>query len=300
MSAALTWSAACKPAAPRSEVASPARPLDPARYPQIENFVVVTNDLFSGAQPLRDAHFDALASAGVRTVISVDGAVPDAASARARGMRYVHLPIGYDGIEAPMRVELARALRDLPKPIYVHCHHGKHRGPAAAAVAAVCAGQVSTAEGRALLERVGTSPSYTGLWAAVDESRALPDAVMDTAPAEFPERARVADFTAAMAIVDRAFDHLKLIREAGWQTPADHPDLVPLSEAGQLADALAPLPDDVFTRNKPADFREMMQESATQAEALRAALRDCDFVECEKAMAALTHSCKQCHQGYRD
>ena len=29
---------------------------------------------------------------------------------------------------------LARAARTLPGPIFVHCHHGMHRGPAAAAV----------------------------------------------------------------------------------------------------------------------------------------------------------------------
>ena len=71
----------------------------------------------------------------MQTVISVDGAKPDLEAARKHGLRYVHLPHGYDGVPAPRGDELAIALRTLEGPIYVHCHHGKHRSPAAAGVA---------------------------------------------------------------------------------------------------------------------------------------------------------------------
>ena len=84
-----------------------------------------------------DGGFGYLQEQGVRTIISVDAAEPDVALAEAFGMRYVHIPIGYGAVDAKTKLKLTRAVRDLPRPIYVHCHHGKHRGPTAAALALV-------------------------------------------------------------------------------------------------------------------------------------------------------------------
>jgi len=113
------------------------RPLD---LPGLHNIVAFHADVWSGSVPEGDAGFDALKSRGVRTILSVDGALPDLDRARARGMRYVHLPIGYDGFDDARKVELARAVRDLPRPIYIHCHHGKHRSAGASAAIAVSLG----------------------------------------------------------------------------------------------------------------------------------------------------------------
>ena len=51
-----------------------------------------------GAEPHEDVAFAELAELGVRTVVSVDGAKPQADAARHHGLRYVHIPIGYDGV----------------------------------------------------------------------------------------------------------------------------------------------------------------------------------------------------------
>src|SRR5436305_114465 len=110
--------------------APPVRPLD---APGLPHAFRVSDRLFSGGNPDGEAGFAALRALGVQTVISVDGARPDWETAGRHGLRYVHLPVGYDGIPRGRVLALAKAARDLPGPVYVHCHHGKHRGPAAVA-----------------------------------------------------------------------------------------------------------------------------------------------------------------------
>jgi len=39
-------------------------------------------------------------------------------------LRYVHVPIGYDGITKPLALQIVAAARLSPEPIFVHCHHG--------------------------------------------------------------------------------------------------------------------------------------------------------------------------------
>ncbi len=102
-------------------------------HPGLHNVINFSDQLINGSAPEGDRGFDSLKALGIKTIICVDGATPDAARAEARGMRYVHLPIGYDGIDETEGLKLIRAIRDLPQPIYIHCYHGVHRSPAAAA-----------------------------------------------------------------------------------------------------------------------------------------------------------------------
>src|SRR5581483_3702797 len=75
------------------------------RPPGLKNAHRLTDRVLSGAQPEANVAFRELAALGVKTVISVDGAAPDVASAHKAGLRYVHLPIGYDGIPAARALE---------------------------------------------------------------------------------------------------------------------------------------------------------------------------------------------------
>ena len=81
----------------------------PLELPGIHNAFRVTDRILSGSQPEGDAAFAELARLGVKTIVSVDGAKPDVASARKNGMRYIHLPFGYDGIPAERIAQLTRA-----------------------------------------------------------------------------------------------------------------------------------------------------------------------------------------------
>ncbi len=75
-----------------------------AAYPEkveargLHNVHRVSERLFSGSSPEGDEGFRSVRDLGIRTIITVDGAKPDVDRARRHGLRYVHLPIGYDGV----------------------------------------------------------------------------------------------------------------------------------------------------------------------------------------------------------
>ena len=117
------------------------QPPDSLRLPNtpgLNNVIRITEKLLSGSVPEGDTGFQTLQKLGVKTIITVDGAKPEVERAEKFGMRYVHLPIGYDGVPADQGWRLAKAVRDLPGLIYIHCHHGQHRSPAAAVVIKLC------------------------------------------------------------------------------------------------------------------------------------------------------------------
>src|SRR5262245_36049218 len=86
----------------------------PAATPQkiaaehLPNAYRIAEKVISGGLPDGDAGFAELEALGVKTVISVDGMTPDVEGARKHGLRYVHLPHGYDGIPSERGQELAK------------------------------------------------------------------------------------------------------------------------------------------------------------------------------------------------
>jgi len=278
---------------------------DALRFPgagdaQLENAFIVAPGVVSGGQPDGEAGFEALAALGVRTIISVDGARPDVEAAEARGMRYVHLPMGYDGVPADLKLTIARALRDLPGPVYVHCHHGKHRGPAAAASGLATLGVLSPEEGEAFLRVAGTSESYPGLFASVRGSLPAARDAIDGAPDDFPRVAEVGDFVAAMAAMDRAQDHLELLAASGWRAPGSHPDLVASREAAVVSEALRAALEDP----RPAAAREetvrRLEASISIAARLERLLLEGRGEAAREALRELDASCTACHRRYRN
>ncbi len=278
-------------------------PVAAAPASALHNLVPFGEGLISGAVPEGDAAFDELRGMGIRTIISVDGAEPDVARATARGMRYVHLPIGYDGMSDERALELARAARDLPGPVYIHCHHGKHRSPAAAGVIAVSLGRLSRDEAHARLLQAGTAANYTGLYACVAGATPQSAEQLDAASDDFPQVSRPDGLVAAMLQIDEAFDRLKLIEKAGWTAPADHPDLVPAAEAGRLADAQRlSAADAASAASRDSAYATHAAAGASAASALETALaaRAIDRAAASGAMKRLAASCKDCHGAFRD
>jgi protein tyrosine phosphatase (PTP) superfamily phosphohydrolase (DUF442 family) len=192
----------------------------------LHNVYRITDNLISGSSPEGDEGFRSLKELGIKTVISVDGARPDVECARKFGLRYIHLPFGYDGIPRQRILELAKVVRDLPGPFYIHCHHGKHRGPAAAAALHLCLDEkCSVEQALAEMKRAGTDPHYTGLY-GVPKTLSRPTSTdLDRLSADFPEVAKVPGLAQLMVEIDSRWENLKLIRAAEWKTPADHADL---------------------------------------------------------------------------
>lgn len=291
------------------EASSPPAPtLDdhaPRELPGLHNVVAYADGVYSGSVPHGPAGFDTLAALGVATVISVDGAEPEADAARARGIRYIHLPVGYHGFDRPRRLQLARALRDARRagPVYVHCHHGKHRSAAAAGAAAVALSWMSPDEAVARMHVSGTAPGYTGLFRVVRDAAPIDAQDLDAVPADFPERARPSGFVQGMVDADEAFEHLRLIERHAWRTPASHPDLVPAAEAGRLSNLLRLMADSPRARAEGEAFtRQLLDDAATAAalEAQLAADAPRNAPTLSAALARLAASCKDCHVRTRD
>jgi protein tyrosine phosphatase (PTP) superfamily phosphohydrolase (DUF442 family) len=271
---------------------------------RLENAHVVTEKVISGAQPAGEPAFEALAELGVRTIISVDGARPDAELARRFGMRYVHLPITYSRVTHEQARLLAKAIDELEGPIYLHCHHGKHRSAAAVAVACVVNGSLPPERAEAVLATFGTGKNYEGLWESARTARPLDApgmAALRSEKIDFPEAAAVPALAEAMVRVDFHTDNLKSTQQSGWRPPEHHPDLVPAHEALQLAEYLRELGRTEEMQARPSDFRRMMSESEHLALRLHELLLNGPQEQAAGAtLKLLTASCTQCHQAYRD
>ncbi|MBY0230684.1 MAG: hypothetical protein K2W96_15465 [Gemmataceae bacterium] len=259
----------------------------------LHNVYHVTPRMLSGSGPEGEAGFRSLSRLGVATIVSVDGAKPDAALARRFGIRTIHLPIGYDGVPRERALEIARAVRDLPGPVYVHCHHGKHRGPAAVAAVARCLEGWSPERAEAWLRMVGTGEQYKGLLAVPRAIVPASSAELDAASDAFPETAEVSTLARLMVEVDRRWEHLGLIRKAGWKPPADHPDLDPPHEARLLAEQYREM-----LRLEVGKMRGMTEQAERDALALERALRGKG--DAEQPFAALGKGCAACHARFRD
>jgi protein tyrosine phosphatase (PTP) superfamily phosphohydrolase (DUF442 family) len=275
--------------------------------PGIHNLLQVQDRIYSGSEPHGELGFANLARMGIRTIVSVDGARPDVETARKYGLRYVHVPIGYNEIGQQAGLALARVARQADGPLYVHCHHGRHRGPAAAAILCRAFGDGTTEEMTSeqaleILKLAGTGQQYAGLWRDV-RNYAPPSA--DALLPELVEVAEVDSFPSAMAKLDRHFDNLKLCRQAGWKTPGEHPDLVPALEALLVLEGLRES-GRLVGADRDDRFKAWLVETTALAETLERTLRG-EAADAAKAAKAaeqpfqkLNDSCKQCHGRYRD
>lgn len=272
----------------------------------LENVFRVTPNLYSGSGPEGDASFAALKKLGVKTVLSVDGARPDVKRAKKYDLKYVHIPFGYNGVPRDKALQIAKAVREFPGPIYIHCHHGKHRGPTAAAIAQLCADDnCRVEEALHVLRSAGTDPRYTGLFKSVANFRRPSNAEMAKLPERLPEAVVATGVTQAMVSIDHAWDNLKLVRTAGWKTPPAHPDVEPAHEALQLVEALQELQRLPQVAKRPDDFRQWLQDAHTSAADLEKLLRmgkgkSIDRAAADKIYSKAAATCTHCHAKYRD
>jgi protein tyrosine phosphatase (PTP) superfamily phosphohydrolase (DUF442 family) len=266
----------------------------------LHNLYQLGNGLWSGGEPGSELAYKQLASLGIKAVISVDAVPPNNELADKYGIRIVHLPIGYDGISDLRSRQLARAIATLSGPIYVHCHHGKHRGPAALAVGAIGSGKMTTQQAIEFMTNVGTSENYPGLWRAVEHAKLMEKSVLADSSIELPEQADIGDFASAMAEIDRLNELLWLCAENDFKAPKDHPDLVPESLAGQIHNLLRSLEADKITIDEGVIFQELLFDSRDFASQIESQIAVGEIQNAMLSMDTLTNSCVRCHERYRD
>lgn len=301
------WGGHSRPAVAQQPDIPPAL-LEKLSVKHLPNAIKIHAKVISGGMPEGDAAFEELKALGVKTVISVDGAKPDVELAKKYGLRYVHLPHGYDGIADARIEELGKAVRDLPGPIYLHCHHGKHRSPAAAAAACVTSGLIPATDARQVLVIAATSENYQGLFQSVAGARRIDDKVLDALKAEFPAVAKLPPMAEAMIDIEHASDHLKAFAAARWKPLADKPALEPAHEALLLREQFTELLRAEETKKKPERFQTLLSEGETAAIDLETQLRDWIAAGRPEEISAkipaimerISRNCTACHKQFRD
>jgi protein tyrosine phosphatase (PTP) superfamily phosphohydrolase (DUF442 family) len=268
----------------------------------ILNMAEIAPGLLRGAQPEGDASFALLASLGVRTILSVDGARPDVEGAEKHGLRYVHIPVEYSGFTRAEQVRIARVAKEHDGGLFVHCHHGKHRGPAASAIAWMAIEGCPSEKAVADMKRAGTDPRYEGLYADVREFRPVTaEELAAVKPEEIGSVAHVPDFIEAMVRIDVTFDRMKAVKQAGWKTPESMPDVRPAHEARILAEHFREAARLEEAKGRPEVFRTRLGTIEQAAWDLETSLRDgAGDAASAAAFDRVAASCAACHDVYRN
>ncbi len=298
-------------AIPKSPPTEPAQPapakLEKLAVQHLPNAIRIHPRVISGGLPEGDAAFAELRDLGVRTVISVDGMAPDVATAKKYGLRYVHLPHGYDGIPPERLAELTAAVETLPAPVYIHCHHGKHRSPAASAAACVGAGLIAPEDSLAVLKLAGTSQHYTGLFHDVAAARRMP--TMKKTSLEFPETSPVPQLVSRMVQLDEWQAALtKALKSPPTKAANKNDRGNPAEVALLLREQFTELLRDEDNKQRPTKYLQLLQESESAAQQLESYLarEDADVSivahreEASKLLLEVSNRCAACHQAYRD
>lgn len=277
--------------------------LDWAHLPNVHR---INHKVASGGQPEGAAAFAELQRQGVRTILSVDGARPDVDRARQFGLRYVHLPHGYDGISAERTIELALALRDLEGPIYIHCHHGKHRSPAAAAAACRTLGWIGESEAIRFLEQAGTSPSYRGLYETVRRAQPVRDEELNATKVDFCETAPLPPLAEAMVEIEHIFNRLQSHFSAspgGLTTPGEdvaHDALLLREQYTELIRLEAPVHSSALQRQLMNEALELARALELSLETVPRELGGNPSGESAGLLSRLRQNCNDCHRRIRD
>jgi protein tyrosine phosphatase (PTP) superfamily phosphohydrolase (DUF442 family) len=274
----------------------------------VPNLFQISKKVYSGGLPAGEKAFEELKSLGVMTVISVDGAMPDVESAEKAGLRYIHLPHGYDGISETRVLEIAKAIAESPGPVLVHCHRGKHRSPAASAVACTAIGEIKPEQAIKVLEVAGTGKNYLGLFAAAKNAKSVDPRVIRDLKVEFKSKMPAPPLVEAMGELEVNLERLELLEKNHFQPLATQPDLEPSHLALLLREGYTELLRRPELKSKPEAFQQMMREAEASAKSVEAALVDWKTAKYAGSppsgfashFGALSQSCKKCHEAFRD
>jgi protein tyrosine phosphatase (PTP) superfamily phosphohydrolase (DUF442 family) len=293
----------CAEDAPKTALRKP----EPIKAPHLENAFKFTDKVWGGAEPHDEEGFQSLKALGVKTIISVDGAKPDVELARKYGLQYVHLPIGYDQVPSLKAKEIAKAINDHPGPVFVHCHHGRHRSPAALATACVINGSLTNEEAVLAMKAAGTGANYKGLWESARSAKQVDEKELVELKVAFVEQAPIPPMADAMVEIDKYFEHLKIFRKAGWLQPRSHPDLDPAHEALKLREMYTELMRTEDYKKEPADFKKLTEAAEADAKLLDEALRKWKTgkelappKEIDTLYQQIEQGCMECHAKYRN
>lgn len=268
----------------------------------VPNCIQVTEGVYSGGLPEGSKGFDELQRLGVKTLISVDGMKPDIQTAKKFQLRYVHLPHGYEGISNGRLLELTKALHSLPKPVYIHCHHGKHRSPAATAAACVSLGWIDHSSASRVLEVAGTNPNYRGLISAVTNASAITPIDLDKVQVKFQEIAPLPPLVETMVSMD---EHMEAIAKLDSSLAQDRDQRTAVADRVLLlTDHYTELHRTSEAQKTPMEYQHYLAEGESICVELESCLRNSDAPvtprDAKPLVERLKSNCTSCHKLFRD
>ncbi|QDT89531.1 cytochrome c [Gimesia algae] len=266
-------------------------PFHSMSLPGLDNVFQIDKQFYSGSGPHGELSFQALKKLGIKTIVSVDGTPPDLEHARKAGMKYIHIPIGYDGVSEDAGLAFARVARDLKGPVYIHCHHGKHRGPTAAAVIGICRGTLNQKSVQQFLTQAGTSKDYAGLWRDVKKFK-VPDS--NAILPELVESAKVPPMVSAMAQISHDFELSDQLLQNKPENRKQRLRVLVLLREGLHETARK------YSGDYDEMFKQWLTESEQQVKSLELAVQQGDQQAFTTGMKTLKFQCKRCHKAYRD
>jgi protein tyrosine phosphatase (PTP) superfamily phosphohydrolase (DUF442 family) len=265
----------------------------------IENFRRWSDRIGQGGQPQGDVAFANITAMGYRTILSVDGARPDAETAARYGLTYVHVPFGYDGVPKDAQVRIVKAVACSDGPVFVHCHHGVARGPAGAMIARIAIEGISNAEAAAELKESGCDEHYKGLYRDVLAAVPPTPAELAQVPAKLPSYVSTGDLAEQMASLDRTWARVGKAKAAAWSTPLANPDVDPAHEARILWEKLREI-GRLGDTGHGADFGVLLARAEQHGHALEEALLSNDAAAAAASFDGVRKSCAACHDRWRD
>ncbi|MDF1729471.1 MAG: hypothetical protein P1U53_17145 [Sulfitobacter sp.] len=206
--------------------------------------------------------------------------------------------------------EIAKTFRELEGPFFVHCFHGKHRGPAAAAVGRLVLDAIPRDQAIAEMHQwCGTSLKYQGLLETIAKDKVPGASETAKLDFDFPAAHAFDGFRGTMVPMARSWDEIKFARKRKWALNPEKPDIVPAQEALKLSEIFAQC---LVQPDLPADTDEVrgwikdgqkgtgdLARLLTNQTALEA--KGVDWrMQAEDAYRLVSSSCKQCHLLYRN
>lgn len=260
----------------------------------------VSESVFCGAHPTSEDAFAALSKKNIKTIVSVDGTEPHLLAAKKHGIRYVHIPIGYGQIDKKSLGMIARLASEAEKPMYVHCHLGKHRGPAVAAIASLELAEIDHQEAIGFLGKAGTNKKYVGLWDSVKtHQRPAPKKSWP----QLIEVSKVDPFVSAMSKMIGPIEQLRATNKANWKPSKELRNsefrnfkpqhlAVLINQNFREAVRANPKKDDKV-------LSSYLAESASISVELEKSLSDKDHKQASIQLNSLLMQCSRCHEEYR-
>ena len=132
-----------------------------------ENVYRLSPRIITGGQPDADVGFAELQRLGVKTIVSVTDASPDEKAAKKYGMKYVHIPMDYEGVSPEQRAAILAAATETSEPVYIHCNSGRNRGATAAAICLIGVEGKSSEDAISWMELRGVDEKKQKLYEAV-------------------------------------------------------------------------------------------------------------------------------------